>query len=92
MERNSKGQIKDVIKQEYIKCASDPVYFMKKYCVIQHPIQGKIPFHLYYFQEKPFRCFPMVRNNCRIQLTKKSDGSMYRVESECVKDNIGCIR
>ena len=52
MERNSKGQIKDVIKQEYIKCASDPVYFMKKYCVIQHPIQGKIPFHLYYFQEK----------------------------------------
>ena len=52
MERNSKGQIKDVIKQEYIKCASDPVYFMKKYCVIQHPIQGKIPFHLYHFQEK----------------------------------------
>ena len=51
MERNSKGQIKDVIKQEYIKCASDPVYFMKKYCVIQHPIQGKIPFHLYNFQE-----------------------------------------
>ena len=52
MERNSKGQIKDVIKQEYIKCASDPVYFMKKYCVIQHPMKGKIPFHLYNFQEK----------------------------------------
>ena len=23
--------IKDIIKQEYIKCATDPVYFMKKY-------------------------------------------------------------
>ena len=52
MERNSKGQLKDAIKQEYIKCASDPVYFLKKYCVIQHPIKGKIPFALYDFQEK----------------------------------------
>ena len=40
MERNSKGQLKDAITQEYIKCASDPVYFLKKYCVIQHPIKG----------------------------------------------------
>ena len=51
MDRNSKGQLKDVIKQEYVKCASDPVYFLKKYCVIQHPIKGKIPFNLYNFQE-----------------------------------------
>ena len=43
MERNSKGQLKDAIRQEYVKCASDPVYFLKKYCVIQHPIKGKIP-------------------------------------------------
>ena len=52
MDRNSKGQLKDVIKSEYVKCASDPVYFLKKYCVVQHPIKGKIPFHLYDFQEK----------------------------------------
>ena len=52
MNRNSKGQLKDVIKSEYVKSASDPVYFLKKYCVIQHPIKGKIPFHLYNFQEK----------------------------------------
>ena len=45
-------QIKEVIKQEYTKCAQDPAYFMKKYCMIQHPIQGKIPFDLYDFQEK----------------------------------------
>ena len=52
MKRNTQGQLKDVIKQEYVKCAADPVYFLKKYCLIQHPIEGKIPFHLYDFQEK----------------------------------------
>ena len=57
MERNSKGQLKDAIKQEYIKCVSDPVYFLKKYCVIQHPIKGKIPFALYDFQEKTIEEF-----------------------------------
>ena len=44
--------MKEVIKKEYLKCAQDPVYFLKKYAVIQHPIQGKIPFSLYEFQEK----------------------------------------
>ena len=49
MEEN---KLKEAIKKEYTKCAKDPVYFMKKYCMIQHPIEGKIPFHLYDFQEK----------------------------------------
>ena len=44
--------IKQIIKQEYIKCAQDPVYFMKKYCYIQHPTRGRIQFNLYLFQEK----------------------------------------
>ena len=44
--------IKQIIKQEYIKCAKDPVYFMKKYCYIQHPTRGRIQFNLYPFQEK----------------------------------------
>ena len=44
--------LKEVIKQEYIKCVKDPSYFMRKFCMIQHPIQGKIPFDLYDFQEK----------------------------------------
>ena len=46
------NKLKEAIKKEYTKCAKDPVYFMKKYCMIQHPIEGKIPFHLYDFQEK----------------------------------------
>ena len=44
--------LKEVIKQEYIKCVKDPAYFMRKFCMIQHPIKGKIPFDLYDFQEK----------------------------------------
>ena len=48
----AKQSLKDIIKLEYQKCAGDPIYFMKKYCMIQHPVRGKIPFHLYPFQEK----------------------------------------
>jgi len=56
-------QIKEVIKQQYIECAQDPAYFMKKYCMIQHPIQGKIPFDLYDFQEKTVKEFQNERMN-----------------------------
>lgn len=56
-------QIKEVIKAEYIKCAQDPAYFMKKFCMIQHPIRGKIPFELYDFQEKTVREFKDNRFN-----------------------------
>ena len=48
----NQASLKEIIKQEYKKCASDPVHFMKKYCQIQHPQKGKIPFHLYPFQEQ----------------------------------------
>ena len=41
---------KQIIKREYLKCVKDPIHFMRKYCVIQHPIRGKIPFELYPFQ------------------------------------------
>ena len=44
--------IKDAIKKEYITSAQDVVYFMKKYCWIQHPQRGRIIFLLYLFQEK----------------------------------------
>jgi hypothetical protein len=43
--------IKQIITEQYQKCAADPVYFMKNYCYIQHPVRGKIKFKLYPFQE-----------------------------------------
>lgn len=51
------SNIKQVIKREYIQCARDPIYFLKKYCIIQHPQRGKIKFELYDFQESVLKDF-----------------------------------
>jgi len=59
----AKQSLKDIIKLEYQKCAGDPIYFMKKYCMIQHPVRGKIPFHLYQFQERTLDQFTEHRYN-----------------------------
>jgi hypothetical protein len=48
---------KEIIKQEFIKCMGDPVYFMKKYCMIQHPVRGRTNFNLYPFQDKVLSLF-----------------------------------
>ena len=45
-------ELKDIIREEYIKCAQDPSHFMRKYCNIQHPQRGRIIFNLYPFQAK----------------------------------------
>lgn len=46
-----KKSLQEIIKGQFEKCATDEVYFMKKYCQIQHPTRGRIPFTLYDFQE-----------------------------------------
>jgi len=46
------SDLKKVIRQEYLKCAQDPVHFMRKYCYIQHPQRGRIQFNLFPFQDK----------------------------------------
>jgi hypothetical protein len=51
----SEQNIKQIIREEYLKCAADPAHFMKKYCYIQHPTRGRIQFNLYPFQEKVLR-------------------------------------
>ncbi len=66
------SDIKEVIKQEYLKCAKDPVYFLKKYAVIQHPLKGKVPFALYPFQEKSITDFK--NNNYNIILKARQLG------------------
>ena len=58
-----KATLKQIIAEEYKKCASDPIYFMKKYCMIQHPVRGKIPFHLFPFQETTLTDFKDHRYN-----------------------------
>jgi hypothetical protein len=43
--------LREIIKEEYKRCAGDPVHMFKKYSIIQHPKKGKITFNLYPFQE-----------------------------------------
>jgi hypothetical protein len=55
--------LKELISEEYVKCAKDPIYFFKKYCYIQHPHRGKILFNLYDFQEgliDSFKSIPVI--------------------------------
>lgn len=53
----------ELIKQEYKKCMDSPVYFMKYYVKIQHPMRGTILFDLYKFQEETLNDFHVYKNN-----------------------------
>ena len=44
--------LKEIIRQEYLKCVTDPAHFMRKYCYIQNPVRGRVIFNLYPFQAK----------------------------------------
>jgi hypothetical protein len=59
---NRQTTIKDKIREEFIKCATDPVYFMKKYYMIQHPQKGRQLFDLYPFQESMMKVFTGDKN------------------------------
>lgn len=63
----SEKSLKDIIKEEYVKSAKSASYFMKKYCMIQHPTKGKIPFHLYPYQEDTLQDF---QDNDRVVILK----------------------
>jgi len=56
-------KIRDAIKEEYKRCIQDPVYFLKRFTHVEHPTRGKIPFHLYDFQEDTLRQFSKNRFN-----------------------------
>ena len=49
--------LKNIIRQEYVRCSQDPIHFMKKYCMVQHPTRGRVSFNLYPFQEKVLKLF-----------------------------------
>ena len=53
----------EIIKQEYSKCAASPVYFMRHYVKIQHPMRGTINFNLFQFQEETLQSFADFKFN-----------------------------
>lgn len=48
---------------EILKCGRDPVYFINKYCKIQHPEKGLIQFKTYPFQDDCISNFEQHRFN-----------------------------
>lgn len=54
---NQQGEYTHQQVLELKRCAEDPVYFIKTYVKIQHPIRGSIPFELYDYQEDMVRTF-----------------------------------
>jgi hypothetical protein len=64
--------LREIIRAEYKKCIEDPIYFMKKYVKIQHPVRGTVSFELYPFQENTLRDF--VDNSLNIVLKSRQMG------------------
>jgi hypothetical protein len=48
---NEKQEVRKLIAEEIKKCAKSAQYFIRKYCYIQHPVNGKILFDLYPYQD-----------------------------------------
>jgi len=69
---NEAQKLKEAMKKEYIKCAVDPTYFMRKYCIIQHPQRGKVNFNLYDFQADTLE--KIVSNNYTVILKARQLG------------------
>jgi hypothetical protein len=51
------------MRQELLRCAKDPVYFMKTYVKIVHPTRGRLPFNTYTFQDDCVNAFLEHRFN-----------------------------
>lgn len=57
------SNLKEAIKLEYQKVASDFIYGIKKYCKVEHPKKGKIIFDLFDFQAECLKQFFTHRYN-----------------------------
>lgn len=51
------------MRDEIRKCGADPIYFLKNYVTITHPLKGKIPFTTYDFQDDLLKNFADYRFN-----------------------------
>lgn len=64
--------------EELKKCMLDPIYFMRKYVYIIHPIRGRIKFDLYDYQEGLIKAYQNNRHN--IVLSARQTG---KTETSC---------
>ena len=90
----AKNTIKEALVKEYIRCSQDPVYFMRKYCFIQHPQKGKIKFDLFPFQEDSL--VDLKDNRFNIILKSRQMGistltAGYAVWNMIFREDFNCI-
>lgn len=57
---------------EVARCIKNPIYFIKNYLKVQHPLKGSIPLELYPYQETIIESFKNQRNT--ILLTGRQMG------------------
>lgn len=58
--------------RELRKCTKDPIHFVTKYCKIQHPVHGEIPFDLRPYQQRMITGY--AENRLCITLTPRQCG------------------
>jgi len=66
------NNIKDAIKLNRKRCEEDPEFFIKKFCLIQHPKRGRVYFELYSFQEDVLR--DLIKHEYNIVLKSRQLG------------------
>ena len=64
--------------QELMRCAQDPIYFIKNYVYIKHPVRGKILFNMYPYQEDVVNMY--LNNRFCILLSARQTG---KSETSC---------
>lgn len=69
---NTKTAYTDIKLQELARCCEDPLYFMRTFMKIQHPMQGAVPFDPYPFQIDIVNAFHL--NRFSIALTARQMG------------------
>ena len=67
---------------EIMKCGEDPIYFIRKYLYIQHPLKGRLPFDLYPFQEECVEAF--LNYKFTIALKSRQLGMSTTISAYCL--------
>jgi len=65
--------------RQLARCVTDPMYFMRKFMKIQHPLRGAIPFKPYPFQEHIIKSF--ADNRFTIALTARQMGKSLALDT-----------
>jgi hypothetical protein len=91
-EITKKGYSKDQYRNERVlelaKCMVDPLHFIQNYMVIQHPLEGRIPFVPYPYQVDMIKAFHEHRNV--VALTSRQMGKCVVYDTEVTKDGYNC--